>query len=55
MSVLDKDKIDGLAYDKSEEALTKYLEDGKYADRLKACTEIGVGFVDGEIEVIYSR
>lgn len=37
------------------EALTKYLEDGKYADRLKTCTGIGVGFVDGEIEVIYSR
>ena len=40
---------------KSTEVLTQYIEDGKNADKLKSCLGVGVGFVDGDIEIIYSR
>lgn len=33
--------------------LKKYLNDGKYADLLKSRDSVGVGFVDGDIEIIY--
>ena len=33
--------------------LKKYLNDGKYADLLKSREGVGVGFVDGDIEIIY--
>ncbi len=35
--------------------LTKYLKDGKYAHILKAKSGIGVGFVDGDLEILYER
>lgn len=35
--------------------LKNYLESGKYADVLKAKSGIGVGFVDGNINILYSR
>lgn len=35
------------------EALCSYLEKGKFADKLKAYKGVGVGFVDGDITVIY--
>lgn len=35
--------------------LKKYLESGKYADVLKAKSGVGVGFVDGNVEILYSR
>lgn len=31
----------------------EYLEKGKYAEQLKTCQGIGVGFVDGNIEIVY--
>lgn len=34
--------------------LKKYLEEGKNADRLKMFEGIGVGFVDGDIEILYA-
>ena len=33
--------------------LKKYLNDCKYADLLKSREGVGVGFVDGDIEIIY--
>ena len=33
--------------------LKKYMNDGKYADLLKSREGVGVGFVDGDIEIIY--
>lgn len=33
----------------------KYLENGKYKEKLKAYQAIGVGFVDGDIEIIYQN
>lgn len=36
-------------------ALKEYLKKGKYADILKAKSGVGVGFVDGNIEILYAR
>ena len=36
-------------------ALEKYLENGKYADILKSVEGVGVGFVDGDAEVLFSK
>ena len=35
--------------------LKEYLKSGKYADVLKAKSGMGVGFVDGDIEILYSK
>lgn len=35
--------------------LQEYLESGKYADILKAKSGIGVGFVDGDVEILYAK
>ena len=35
--------------------LKEYLESGKYADVLKAKSGIGVGFVDGDVEILYAK
>lgn len=35
--------------------IKKYLEDGAYAGVLKSRSGVGVGFVDGDIEIIYKR
>ena len=35
--------------------LKRYLESGKYADVLKEKSGVGVGFVDGNINILYSR
>jgi hypothetical protein len=35
--------------------LKRYLESGKYADVLKAKSGVGVGFVDGNINILCSR
>ena len=37
------------------EILSKYLEEGKYADVLKSKSGIGVGFVDGDIDILFSK
>ena len=36
-------------------ALKEYLKNGKYADVLKAKSGVGVGFVDGSIEILYAE
>jgi len=35
--------------------LKEYLANGKYADVLKSRSGVGVGFVDGSLEILYSR
>lgn len=37
------------------ELLNRYLKDGKYADLLKSKSAVGVGFVDGDIEILYAK
>ena len=44
---------EALAYMVNE--LTEYLATGKYAEMLKSSTGIGVGFVDGNIEILHSK
>ncbi len=36
-------------------AVEEYLVDGKYADKLKTFVAVGVGFVDGDIEIVYKK
>ncbi len=36
-------------------ALKEYLKNGKYADILKTKSGVGVGFVDGSIEILYAK
>lgn len=31
----------------------KYLDEGKYAGKLKAVRGVGIGFVDGDIDILY--
>ena len=35
--------------------LSQYLSSGKYSDLLKSKDGVGVGFVDGDIEIIHSK
>lgn len=35
--------------------LKKYLEKGKYAEVLKYRDGVGVGFVDGDVEIVYTN
>ena len=35
--------------------LKQYLSSGKYAELLKSKTGVGIGFVDGNIEILHSR
>lgn len=35
--------------------VTKYLTDGKYADKLKKYEAVGIGFVDGDVSVLYKK
>lgn len=37
------------------EVLKQYLEKGEYADVLKSRQGVGVGFVDGDIEIIFAN
>lgn len=37
------------------DCLKKYLAEGKYADKLKNCTAVATGFVDGDIEILYTK
>lgn len=41
--------------EKAAAALKQYLDCGRYADVLKACEGVGVGFVDGNLEILYAR
>ena len=44
---------EALAYVVNE--LKEYLANGKYAGLLKSRTGVGVGFVDGDIEILYNK
>ena len=35
--------------------LKQYLENGLYADVLKSCAGVAVGFTDGNLEILYSQ
>ena len=41
------------ALDTMVDILKKYLNEGKYADLLKSKNAVGIGFVDGDIKIIY--
>jgi len=41
-------------FDDIVSALREYLKSGKYANVLKAKSGVGVGFVDGNIEILYA-
>lgn len=42
-----------VAQKKFTECIKEYLDKGKYADILKSAKAIGIGFVDGDIDLIY--
>ena len=44
---------EALAYMVNE--LKQYLSSGKYAELLKSKEGVGVGFVDGNIEILHSK
>ncbi len=35
--------------------IQKYIEVGKYAERIKSYVGVGVGFVDGDITIVYKK
>jgi shikimate kinase len=35
--------------------IIKYLEKGQYAEKLKTYQGVGIGFVDGDIKLLYKR
>ena len=35
--------------------MNQYLENGKYADDLKMYEAVGIGFVDGDIDILYQK
>ena len=37
------------------ERLQIYLENGRYAEKLKAYAGVGIGFVDGDINILYHK
>ena len=50
---MDGDWEDALACMVNE--LTEYLANGKYSELLKSSNGVGTGFVDGNIEILYSK
>lgn len=41
--------------DISTEMVNAYLEKGKYADDLKKYAAVGIGFVDGDVSILYRK
>lgn len=39
----------------AKEMVIRYLENGKYAHKLKAFRGAAIGFVEGDLEILYSR
>ena len=39
---------------KVSESLKRYLETGKHAAKLKRCTAVATGFVDGDVEILWT-
>lgn len=52
-TVVGKDWQNGLRYAKA--LVDRYLETGTEAPRLKASRAVGVGFVSGDLELVYLR
>lgn len=42
-------------FDEMVNILKKYLESGKYSSILKGYQGIGIGFVDGDLEIIFTK
>ena len=40
---------------KVSERLKRYLETGKHAAKLKRCTAVATGFVDGDVEILWTH
>ena len=41
--------------DEIKTVLNEYIENGKYAEVLKSKAGVGVGFVDGDVEILYVK
>lgn len=41
--------------DVSIDMVKRYLEEGKYSDFLKSYDAVGIGFVDGDLEILYTK
>lgn len=50
---MERDWEEVLEYMVSE--LKEYLENGKYAEKLKSSAGVGVGFHDGDLEIIHHK
>lgn len=42
-------------FDISCDMIRKYLTEGKYSEELKKYEAVAIGFVDGDLEIIYKR
>lgn len=42
-------------FEEMKEQIKKYLEQGLYANILKSYEGVGIGFVDGDIEILYVK
>ena len=52
-SIVSSDWPEGLRC--AKDLVKKYLGDGKQAQRLKKSDAVGIGFVDGDLELLYLR
>lgn len=41
--------------EKAKMVLIRYLEEGMYAEKIKQFEGIGIGFVDGNIEIVFTK
>lgn len=48
-----EDWQDGLKY--ASNLVSRYLSEGKYADKLKDTEAVGIGFIDGDVELLYRK
>ncbi|MGN1031105.1 MAG: hypothetical protein ACI4PQ_05825 [Butyricicoccaceae bacterium] len=49
----ESDESADAVLDTAIDAIKAYLAEGSYADALKKYEAVGVGFVDGELEIVY--
>ena len=52
-SIVSADWQEGLR--RAKALVKRYLDTGKHASRLKASQAVGIGFVNGDLELLYSR
>ena len=43
------------ALETATESIERYLSEGTYSDKIKDYAGVGIGFVDGDVEIIYRR